>query len=145
MCHRVFIGSDAPLPTVDLTAGGGDFQVREVPDERGVRARIGVRYIVEAATEQECSCDFDVASAEFLLAEFPEDADEGESLARAVARARKLHGYITTAMRAGAIRVLVCEWEKEQLPLHGTREVDVEWFLRPDFDDADRWVLRVRP
>lgn len=146
MCRRVFPGADAPLPTVDLTAGGRDFRIRAVHhDDRGVRAQLGVRFLVEAATDQECACDFDAAKEELLATTFPSDAEQAESLARAVARARKLHGYVATAMRAGAIGVFAYWWDEVQVPPRGSRDVDVGWFLHPDLEHADRSILRVRP
>lgn len=144
MCRRVFLGSAAPLPLVALADGRGEFEVRPVPDDRGVRERLGVAHLVEAVTEQHCSCDFNVPNNEMLVETFPDDAEEQADLARAQARALRLHAYVEDAARRAPVSAYVCWWDEERHPTQGNLDVDVSWFLRPALDDVDRRVLRVR-
>lgn len=144
MCQRLFLGSDVPLPVLDLEEGGGDFEVRAVAEDRGLRKRLGVKHLVEAVTSDGCACDLNVQDQESVVAMMPDDVEETECLARCAACARCLHDYVAGVAARGPVVAYVC-WHEEEGKAPGKRQdVDLDWFLRPALDDVNGRVLRVR-
>jgi hypothetical protein len=91
-----------------------------------------------------CVCDLDVPARVSMVLTFAGDADEQTDLVRAYAAARRLYAHVTDALTRGSVSAYLCCWDEERLPSLGELELDVDWFLRPAFDEVERRVLRVR-